>query len=766
MTRSHTLTILGILTGLLISVGMYSVLSKPYPAESSTSAWVWPLDSGIPISGTLFGTTVENTNYGVKNLDLVRPSTPRITCFGVGFHRIYHAGVDLYVPDENGNNIAEGDSVVAASNGEVTLKKFLGIQDGWVIVISHPQDGVYSAYWHLTEIPNDVEDGADVEAGDFIGKIFKRAYEGRFQDVHPFTEDAHLHFEIRTVPDLLNAYESEACNNYEFEEGVGYTYPNPPEVYGFLDPIAFLHEKLNTSNLYLPVVSRGVTSTCQPNQDLFAYGNPGFEGPTASPAPWIEISTYFDPFPNTTYYYHIVEDDSYQAYSGNHSAIFGDQVFFFPVDEQFLQSVIIPSQTETLKWQAYIKLNRDFSGILEDEFILSLLNAETGKKLADDVVIDYAFNVNEEDVWAFLTIEYDNVGSIAGKRVALSYIGFADGDAHASTLRVDNVQLLTTTCDPNPQSGPIIVNVTVQNNNPTPTPVPPTLTPTPTNTPEPTATPTVTPTPTATPPGDPYEPNNDFDHATPLDAIFIGTQQSRDATISTYYDEDWFVFHVPSGANCPSGICTINAILSNIPAGTNYELALYEDDPNNFIAISDNLSNQSEALNYNFELDTSNGNTFRLQVFSSSGASSTQNYHLTLTVNDFSILAYEPNDKFTDAYDLSLSPGLATEIVAALYPATDEDWFKIYVNASSGAPPPGGQLLTLWLNIPVGANYELALYDSRGHLITASTLPGDTPEYISYQISHTGWYYVRVYPSPEMEQEVVEPYELEILYQE
>ncbi len=75
MSRSNlrTLTILGILTGLLISVGMYLAFSKPHLAESSTSTWVWPLAGGVPIREVQFNTTVENTHYGVKNLDLVRP---------------------------------------------------------------------------------------------------------------------------------------------------------------------------------------------------------------------------------------------------------------------------------------------------------------------------------------------------------------------------------------------------------------------------------------------------------------------------------------------------------------------------------------------------------------------------------------------------------------------------------------------------------------------------------------------------------------------
>lgn len=672
----------------------------------------------------------------------------------------------MYVPDENGNNTAQGDSVKAVSSGIVTLKKNKGDTEGWVIVLFHTQENVYSAYWHLTNIPAGIFEGAEVEAGEVIGKVLERSYEGRFPEVHPFLDDAHLHFEIRTVPDLLDAYESEACNDLGWEEGVGYTHPNHPESYGFLDPIAFLSERINTLKLYLPVISRGITSTCQPNQNLLLYGNPGFEGPTASPAPWIEISTHFDPYPELHYYYHIVEDDSYQAYSGNHSAIFGDQVIFtWPVDEQLLQSIVIPNNTETLQWQAYVKLNRDYTGNLQDYFILSLKDAATGESLAEDVVIDYGFNMTE-DVWMLFTVEYDHVGSLVGRQVSLSYTGFADGDVHPATLRVDDVKLLTTVCDPNPQGGPIIVNVTTQNNS-TPTPLPPTLTPTPTNTPEPTATPTVTPTPTATVPGDQYEPNETYNTAYDLNddmgTIQLNQLYTFNAKISTAIDKDWFKFEVPGNLACQ--VYDLTLTLENIPPGVNYDLELYGSDPFTPLEYSDNTGNQDENLTYTYEPVTS-GDTFRARIYSAGGFDPNQQYLFSIQVTCNFALAYEPNNTFADAHKLGTLPNNEKVMVqAAIWPTTDEDWFTFYLAPISTDPPSQGQILTIWLEVPAGMDYNLALYRSNGQLITASTQPEGTAEYISYQVTHPGWYYLRVYALPTITNETeMLAYELELLY--
>ncbi|GAB4578081.1 MAG: hypothetical protein Fur0022_08140 [Anaerolineales bacterium] len=345
----------------------------------------------------------------------------------------------------------------------------------------------------------------------------------------------------------------------------------------------------------------------------------------------------------------------------------------------------------------------------------------------------------------------------------MSYTGFANGDVDASILRVDDVKFITTVCDTNPQGGPIIVNVTTQNDS-TPTPLPPTLTPTPTNTPAPTA----TPTPTATAPGDPYEPNETYNTAYNLDDDIPGEIDLDEiytffnAKISTSIDKDWFMFEVPGDLdNCL--VYELTTTLEDIPTGTNYDLELYGTDPFNPLDDSKNSGNVDEIIVYGYEPDPS-GDVFRVRIYSASGSNPSQPYLFSLQVTCNLALAYEPNDKLGEAYELLLPNNEKILVKAALWPATDEDWFKVYLTPGVTDPPAGSQLLTLWLAVPDGVDYQLALYRANGQLISVSTQPEGIGEYISYQISHLGWYYVRIYINPISEDVSAEAYQLELLY--
>ena len=138
--------IIGIICILVIALlGLAYFLVPQAPVSSSSGIWVWPLEGGIILEEGKYRTVLENTDYGVRNPDLVHTdATDRMGCFEVGSHRLYHAGVDLYYPNGNTANAV----VKAVSNGTVldTILK----QDGWVIVIEH-DNGIYSAYWHLLD---------------------------------------------------------------------------------------------------------------------------------------------------------------------------------------------------------------------------------------------------------------------------------------------------------------------------------------------------------------------------------------------------------------------------------------------------------------------------------------------------------------------------------------------------------------------------------------------------------------------------------------
>lgn len=273
-----------------------------------------------------------------------------------------------------------------------------------------------------------------------------KPYTGRFPDVHPYgQDDSHLHFEIRTFEDGGNIFPNFPTCNTNYVPGVGYTYPELPDTFGYLDPIQFLDDRIpdipKPYHVYLPAILSD--ESCTEGQNLIQY-NPGFEFPIDRPAPWFEVTTYFDP--PSTYYYHIVDNDSFYAYEGYHSAFFGDQVFFARiVDEEMLQSVRIPGGVTSMEWVQYIKLEGPYSygTDIGDRFIFALKDAETRVSLRSDVVVDYTSTNYTNNIWLKVTIPINNVGAFSTRSVSPSYSSINDGDTTASTMRVDKVSLIT-----------------------------------------------------------------------------------------------------------------------------------------------------------------------------------------------------------------------------------------------------------------------------------------------------------------------------------
>lgn len=434
--KPYLLLLLLLVTALFLSISISTKQVQATPNLQSAQ-WTWPLDGqfGVLVNGK-YGTTLENTDYAVKNLDLVHSSANHITCFDVGWHRLYHAGVDLYRIDGN----TAGTPVRAIANGVVDYVDNIVAS----VVIRHQTAGVWSVYRHLVDLT--VSDNQTVSKGQIIGYVRPQAYTGRFPDVHPYgQDDSHLHFEIRTFEDGGNVFPNFPACNTNYVPGVGYTYPELPDTFGYLDPIQFLEDRIPAPPMphrqYLPAILSD--ESCTEGQNLVQY-NPGFEFPVDQPAPWFEVTTYFDP--PSTYYYHIVDDDSFHAYAGNHSAFFGDQVFFARiVDEEMLQSVRIPGGVTSLEWVQYIRLEGPYSygTDIGDRFILALKDAETGISLIDDEVIDHTSTNYPNGTWLQVTITINNAGAIANRSVSPSYSSINEGDTTASTMRVDEVSLIT-----------------------------------------------------------------------------------------------------------------------------------------------------------------------------------------------------------------------------------------------------------------------------------------------------------------------------------
>lgn len=271
-----SLVCLGFLVSTLSSA---SAQVSPQPADS----WIFPLgNDGYTYAirqNAKYGTRVENTDYAIRNLDLILGGADRITCFDLGGHRLYHAGVDLYRLGSS----AEGAQVKAVANGVVT---HVGTDyPGLVIVLRHDLPSgppVYSLYGHLdNQNPPAVDD--PINKGDVLGAVFGLDHDGHFPEFHPDGDDSHLHFEIRTFADATTVGLPAACNAAG-KAGVGYTYPNFPDSYGYLDPMAFLRVRVPANRIYLPLVKNGnITPACQSGQNLAQ--NTGFESGALSDPP-------------------------------------------------------------------------------------------------------------------------------------------------------------------------------------------------------------------------------------------------------------------------------------------------------------------------------------------------------------------------------------------------------------------------------------------------------------------------------------------------
>lgn len=193
------------------------------------------------------GKLIEDSEYGVKN-----PDMQGITCFGLDWWRIYHAGEDWYRTDGKSTANAE---VTAVADGIV---KYISYDfPGAVLIIRHrlPPYGeqkAFSLYGHLDPNSVQVSVGQIVSRGHKLGTVLLQYYDGRYTDYH---NDSHLHFEIRGFYNASAIYDDYPyCNGYL--PGRGYTYPQIPDVFPtteshYTDPVAFI---LRRPQAYLPLI--------------------------------------------------------------------------------------------------------------------------------------------------------------------------------------------------------------------------------------------------------------------------------------------------------------------------------------------------------------------------------------------------------------------------------------------------------------------------------------------------------------------------------
>jgi murein DD-endopeptidase MepM/ murein hydrolase activator NlpD len=177
---------------------------------------------------------IENTDYDVQN-----PDMKGITCFGVGWEKLWHAGQDLYRTD--GKSTA-GAEVTAIADGTVAYADPNLNYPGLVVILEHSVDGnkLYSVYAHLDDNSLEVAKGDAVKRGQMLGAVMKQRYTGRYPEHHPSGDDSHLHLEVRRFLNARKIYlDAPACNGLLV--GRGYTYPARPSDFpargeGHVDP--------------------------------------------------------------------------------------------------------------------------------------------------------------------------------------------------------------------------------------------------------------------------------------------------------------------------------------------------------------------------------------------------------------------------------------------------------------------------------------------------------------------------------------------------
>ena len=114
-----------------------SAFLQPRPALAYATSWQFPVGGDgytyIMPTHEKYGTTVVNTHYNVRNLELISTRPAHITCFGVGWHSLYHAGVDFYRQGAS----AEGASVKAIADGTVVYTSEGLNFPGQAVIIRH-----------------------------------------------------------------------------------------------------------------------------------------------------------------------------------------------------------------------------------------------------------------------------------------------------------------------------------------------------------------------------------------------------------------------------------------------------------------------------------------------------------------------------------------------------------------------------------------------------------------------------------------------------
>jgi len=413
------------------------LLAIPFPAmgftpDSPAVNWTFPLGGDgytYDIRRNIkYGTTVENTDYRVRNLDLISyRNAGHLTCFSVGWHSIFHAGVDLYRLSGSTSNA----QVKAVADG-VVVYVLPSVYPGNVVIVRHnisASNIIYSVYSHILA---SVSQNQNVQTGGEIGRVIFQQYDGRYPEFHPEQppDDSVFHFEMRTFEDARSIFPQ--CGSAD-RVGPGYSYPNDPTTYGWVDPLNYISARISKPvRALLPLVQSGISASgCQEGLNLITNGNFA-TGSSSDPMPWLPVATSFD-WGNLIF-----------NVDGNWLAKMGNYEVEGVTDEELTQGFAIPGGTEWLEWKYLFFLQTtDDTGIPHDYFTLELFDATTGLPLRNLNACAYNNTSPYRGQWYSATCNITSVSQLGGRKVRIAYIGRVNGDFNYSSFSVDNVQMLT-----------------------------------------------------------------------------------------------------------------------------------------------------------------------------------------------------------------------------------------------------------------------------------------------------------------------------------
>ncbi|MEK3885494.1 hypothetical protein [Paenibacillus sp. PL2-23] len=199
-------------------------------------------------------------------------------------------------------------------------------------------------------------------------------------------------------------------------------------------------------------------------------------------------------------------------------------------------------------------------------------------------------------------------------------------------------------------------------------------------------------------------------------------------SLSTSEDRDYFKFQA-------GGAGKVHFALEG-PADRDYNLVVYDEDKKK-IGESRMPGNQAD---YVFDVPVNNNEVYAV-VYPAFGSQtgSQGGYRLKTFYRGVATDSYENNDTMAKATEASVTTGYPRTFNGTIHAAGDVDFYKVTNNEL-----PYDLQLSL-TGIPVGANYDISLFDNENNLVALSKNAANKDESISIIIPKNKTYYIKVF---------------------